>query len=283
MPDLLLPGPGNDLQELGFMREPDISFETAALTNTGRMRKNNEDRLFTLEIDQPDGLGAASCGIYIVADGMGGHQAGEVASAIAAKMISFSLLQNLKNISLSRFPSCLIKQAINEANREIFSLAARNPDLYSMGTTVTLGFRLDDELYLGQVGDSRAYLIRTNRIQQLTQDHSLVAQLVRKGAITAEQARFHPDRRKILRSLGVASDVTVDTFSQTLLNGDTLVFCSDGLTGNVSDGEILQYILQTDDAYQACERLIDLANFRGGDDNISVIVVRVRPGLCVTG
>ena len=173
---------------------------------------------------------------------MGGHQAGEVASAVAVKMISSSLLQNLKYISLSRFPSRLIKQAINEANREIFTLASRNPDLYSMGTTVTLGFRLDNELYLGQVGDSRAYLIRTGRIQQLTQDHSLVAHLVREGAITAEEARFHPDRRKILRSLGVAGDVTVDTFSQTLLNGDTLVFCSDGLTGNVSDGEILQYI-----------------------------------------
>jgi serine/threonine protein phosphatase PrpC len=260
-------------------RKSSFLLNTAALTDPGKIRKNNEDSLWALDKKQANVLGADSYGIYLVADGMGGHRGGEVASAMAVRIISGFLMQNLKKISSSPSPLYFIKRAIDEANAEISALASRKAELYSMGTTVTLGFRLDNELYLGQVGDSRAYLIRNGRIQQLTRDHSLVAHLVSEGAITAEEARFHPDRGKILRCLGVAGNVTADTFSLTLLGGDALVFCSDGLTSNVSDQEILRHIIQTDDAGEACVRLVALTNSRGGEDNTSIIVVRVKPEL----
>ncbi len=144
-----------------------------------------------------------------------------------------------------------------------------------MGTTVTLGFRLDNDLYLGHVGDSRAYLIRKGMIEQLTEDHSLVAQLLKEGVITPEEAKEHPEKGKILRCLGVSDKVVIDTSSQTLCDGDSLVFCSDGLTTCVTDNEILDCVRQSKNAGAACYGLINLANSRGGEDNTSVIVVNV--------
>jgi PPM family protein phosphatase len=258
------------------MKKMNLSFDTAALTNAGRLRRNNEDRLFNLDKSNSPIPGVGSYGIYLIADGMGGHQAGEVASTLAVDIIYSTIQSNLKYISLSRFPSRFIKQSINEANRAIYSLASKKPELYSMGTTITLGFRLDNELYLGQVGDSRAYLIRTGEIKQLTEDHSLVAHLVKQGTITSEEARFHPDRGKIMRCVGIAGDVDVDTFSLALTKGDVLVFCSDGLTGSVADEDILRCVLEADNAIYACENLINMANSNGGEDNISVIVVKVK-------
>jgi PPM family protein phosphatase len=258
------------------MKKMNLSFDTAALTNTGRLRRNNEDRLFNLDKSNPHNLGIGSYGIYLIADGMGGHLAGEVASTLAVDIIHSSIQNNLKYISLSRFPSRFIKQSINEANRAIYSLASKNPELYAMGTTITLGCRIDNELYLGQVGDSRAYLIRAEKIKQLTQDHSLVAHLVKQGTITAEEARFHPDRGKILRCVGIAADIDVDTFSLALTDGDALVFCSDGLTGGVVDEDILRCVIETDNVIYACENLINKANSSGGEDNISVIVVKAK-------
>jgi len=188
----------------------------------------------------------------------------------------------MKREGKSRSPSNLVKHAVEQANKQIFDMAATRPELYSMGTTITLGFRLDDALYLGHVGDSRAYLIRKGTIRQLTEDHSLVAQLLREGKITLQEAKRHPDRGTILRCLGASGDVTVDAFIQngeerilTLYNGDTLLFCSDGLTSEVPDYEILDCVEESNNATDACRKLIDLANYRGGGDNISIIIVKV--------
>jgi protein phosphatase len=150
-----------------------------------------------------------------------------------------------------------------------------------MGTTVTLGFRLDNELYIGHVGDSRAYLVRKGKMRQLTEDHSLVAQLIKEKVITPEEARTHPDRSKILRCLGVSGETRIDSFNpegnEHKLNiqyGDVLMFCSDGLCGYAPDDEILSCLNKKEDAKTLCQSLVNLANLKGGGDNISVIVVK---------
>ncbi len=259
-----------------------LSFETAALTDVGMVRKNNEDCFFALDGSEPNAFGAESYGIYIIADGMGGHRAGEVASQMATRILSTTLIDSLRREGKSRPPSYLVKHTIEKANRQIFNMAVSRPELYSMGTTITVGFRLNNALYLGHVGDSRAYLIRKGTIRQLTEDHSLVARLLKEGKITPEEAKKHPDRGKILRCLGASDNVTVDTLIQNgkarrlkLYNSDTLLFCSDGLTSHVPDSEIFYYIEKSDNAGNACRRLIDLANHKGGGDNISIIIVKV--------
>jgi protein phosphatase len=266
-------------------RRKRLLFDTAVLTDRGMVRRNNEDSSLALDVSEPNTLGAESYGIYLVADGMGGHQAGEVASEMATQMISATLLDSLRQASESLSPSHLVKQAMERANTEVYNMAGSNPEFSTMGTTVTLGLRLGNELYLGHIGDSRAYLIRKGRIQQLTEDHSLVACLLKAGAITLEEAKMHPDRGKILRCLGVSAGVTIDTYRQTgnqdkltLHNGDSLVFCTDGLTGYVSDGEILDCLQGGGNAHSICQDLVNLANLRGGEDNISVIVVKVKSG-----
>jgi protein phosphatase len=220
---------------------------------------------------------------------MGGHQAGEVASKMAAQIISATILENLRETKGIPSPYLFIKQAINKANVEIHARACSNPHLSSMGTTVTLGLRLDDRLYLGHVGDSRAYLVRGGRIKQLTEDHSVVAHLLKAGMITPEETETHPDRGKILRCLGTSARVAIDTYNQRgkedkliLQSDDNLVFCTDGLTGHVTDDEILDCV-QKGNAYSACRDLIRLANQRGGEDNISLIVVKMQSGTKIGG
>jgi len=256
--------------------------DTATLTDRGQVRDNNEDSSFVLETSLPNGSRATSLGIYIVADGLGGHQAGEVASKMAVEEISVTLLDNLKEPVGKLPPSLLVKQAIEKANTDIHARASRSPHLSSMGTTVTLGLRFNDRLYLGHVGDSRAYLIRGSKIKQLTEDHSVVAHLLKAGMITPKEAETHPDRDKILRCLGTSAKVAVDVINRInkkdnliLRIDDSLVFCTDGLTGYVTDDEIMDYV-EKSDAAGACRNLIDLANSRGGSDNISLIVVRIK-------
>jgi serine/threonine protein phosphatase PrpC len=260
-----------------------LSFETAALTDTGKVRHNNEDRLFVLNKRIPNQFEAKSIGIYLVADGMGGHQAGEIASEMAMRIITDTLLNSLGKGQESVSPYDLVVQSIEKANIQIYNRASLSPELYAMGTTVTLGFRLDNDLYLGHVGDSRAYLIRKGQIRLLTEDHSLVAELVKKGVITPNEAKTHPDRGKILRCLGGSDNIRIDTLIQAsgaskiiLADNDSMLFCSDGLNSSVSDGEILRFLSDRESASKTCKKLIDLANSRGGGDNISVIVVNVK-------
>ncbi|MHB8105601.1 MAG: Stp1/IreP family PP2C-type Ser/Thr phosphatase [Dehalococcoidales bacterium] len=267
------------------MNKKMFAFETATLTDTGLVRVNNEDYLFAEDISEIEDADFTSCGIYIIADGMGGHQAGEIASGIAVKKIAEYLKEGLKSAEKLDDPNKLVNQAIEGANREIYDAATASPELFTMGTTVTLGFRLDKRLFIGHVGDSRAYLLRKGRLHRLTEDHSLVARLVKEKVITPEEAKIHPDRNKIFRCLGIAAEVEVDSYRQvshkkwlSLDVGDTLMFCSDGLSGYVEDAEIQDCLLQADGAERACRELVNLANLKGGEDNISVIVVRaIKP------
>jgi PPM family protein phosphatase len=253
-----------------------LSFETAALTDAGKVRKKNEDRLFVLEKELPNALGAGSFGIYLVADGMGGHRAGEVASDMAASIISRTLIASLSGGFAPPSPILLLKQAIETANAEIVRLSGKQKGLKSMGTTVTAGLRLDNDLYLGHVGDSRAYLMRKDVIHQITEDHSVVAYLLNKGLITQDQAKNHPDQGKIYRSLGASENVEIDMITRTLEAGDSLVFCSDGIPAYLAEGEIGELVKGSADAREACKKLIEMANYRGGEDNSSVIVTNIR-------
>ena len=249
-------------------------FQSAARTHRGRVRDNNEDSVFAVDRIQRSSFQSYSFGIYIVADGLGGHQAGEVASKTAVRIISSKLLINLKESTTSRSPAQVIWQTIERANAEIFDLAASQPRLRSMGTTVTMGLRLDSRLCVGHVGDSRAYLASRGKIRQLTRDHSLVAQMVREGKITPGEARTHPERGVILRCLGASREVDIDVFELKLETGDHLLLCSDGLTATVSEDEILGCLMADASVRNMCKTLIGLANSRGGEDNVSVVIVR---------
>jgi protein phosphatase len=265
------------------MQKRSLHFDTACITDIGMVRKNNEDSCFLLEITKSSDLGVDAYAVYLIADGMGGEKAGEVASNKAIAAISSFMLESLKAAPTPELCSDLVKQAIEKANSELYQMAKSSPQFSNMGTTVTMGLRVNNELYLGHVGDSRTYLIRGDTIRQITQDHSVVAGLLKAGMITQEVAKHHPERGKIFRCLGTSASVVIDTYKDmggeeklTLQRGDSLVFCSDGLTAHVSDEEILVEVGKSNGAYKACERLIWLANQRGGSDNISVIVSKSR-------
>jgi serine/threonine protein phosphatase PrpC len=263
------------------MQKRNLHFDTACITDTGMVRKNNEDSCFVLEKAQSTDLGVDSHGIYLIADGMGGEQSGEVASTKAVAEISSFILESLKSAVKGESFSNLVKQAIEKANSEMYNMARSNPQLSNMGTTLTMGLRINNELYLGHVGDSRAYLIRSGEIRQLTQDHSVVAGLLKAGMITPDEAIRHPDQGKIYRCLGTAPSVIMDTYKEvgneeklTLMRGDSLVFCTDGMTAHVSNEEIMAEAERPTSAYDACRHLAWLANQRGGTDNVTVIVVK---------
>lgn len=240
-----------------------------ACTDRGRVRPANEDSV----------LADAEAGILIVADGMGGHRAGEVASDMAVSTIHLSLKEAMAGPDSAGLDvPGLLGRAIEQANQAIWSRADADWDLRGMGTTVVVVFSPAEPLWIAHVGDSRAYLARRGEFVRLTQDHSLVAQMVKAGEITPEEARTHPLRNVISRCLGTEKTVQPDIQSLAWAPGDTLVLCSDGLTGMLEDGEI-EAVLRAagDDLEAACRTLISSANERGGKDNISVILARNKP------
>jgi len=233
----------------------------AALTDVGLRRRANED-CYAL---------AAELGLYLVADGMGGHTAGQVASDLAAQA-AVNALRTLADASASLTEK--LRYSVSAANREILSTAQQKPELTGMGTTLVALLAGGERVALAHVGDSRAYLVRSGRIRRLTDDHSLVAELVRRNEITELAARGHPHRHVLTRALGVRRGVEPDLAELTPAVNDTFVLCSDGLTGHVNDEEIAEAVLQADDLEGACDRLVDTANARGGEDNITVVLVR---------
>ena len=255
-------------------------YKVSMLTDTGLVRGHNEDSVFVFDSSQLPEPSPVSYGVYIVADGMGGHQAGEVASQKAIQILKSTLLDNPDYI-LSADINDQIRQAFEKANSEIYHASQNSPLLSGMGTTTTLGFRKSDRLYIGHVGDSRAYLIRNGEIIRITRDHSLVESLILSGAITEEESRVHPDRNVITRALGTSKNIIVDSYKEytgedsILLNiNDRVVFCTDGLTNEIHEKEILEIIQQVPDVSTACQKLVEVANNRGGNDNITVIVVQ---------
>jgi serine/threonine protein phosphatase PrpC len=231
--------------------------ESAGKTDPGRVRRRNEDAFV---VDPP---------LFAVADGMGGAQAGEVASRLAAA--AFREYREADELA----PEERVRAIIKEANRRIYDRARTDSEVSGMGTTVTAALLTDGRVVIGHVGDSRAYRIRNGRLEQLTDDHSLVADLMRSGRLTAEEAEGHPQRSVITRALGTDPDVDVDTLVIEVEAGDLFLLCSDGLSTMVSDSEVLQTVERAATLDEAARDLLRAANTGGGEDNVTVVLFRL--------
>jgi PPM family protein phosphatase len=233
----------------------------AAGSDVGRRRAANEDH-YAL---------APEVGLYLVADGLGGHVAGQIASELAAE----SALRTVRTLEGAQ-PSLAekLRYAVIAANREVHETSRKRRELTGMGTTLVALLAQEGRAALAHVGDSRAYLVRGDRIRQLTDDHSLVAELVRRRELSPDDAHGHPHRHVLTRAVGVRRSVDPDLAELTPASGDVIVLCSDGLTTHVQDPEIAALVAAESDLEETCARLVALANARGGDDNVTVALVR---------
>jgi serine/threonine protein phosphatase PrpC len=250
-----------------------VLLAVGAATDQGRVRPNNEDQyaLF-LEPGLPLGVRA----ILVVADGMGGHQAGEVASGLVISAFADWLRSGVaERIALPSDLPGLLVQVIEDANQRIFTAASRDARLRGMGTTVVAAAITDGRVVLAHVGDSRAYLIENANIYQLTRDHSWIAEQVRAGLLTHAEAPRHPRRNVLTRAVGIAATVSVETGAFEIGDGDTLLLCTDGLTSLIADQDILRIAGRIPDPRRAARALVDLANQRGSPDNVTVVIARV--------
>jgi PPM family protein phosphatase len=254
-------------------------------TDLGLTRDHNEDTFLVADLsggnaslrpDVRDHEVGPRGSLFMVADGMGGAAAGEVASAMAAEVIydhlSTTWTQD-EDASAARF-AYRMKEAVELANQRIYAYAREHPDVRGMGTTVTAAGVFGDELYVAQIGDSRGYLVRNGATFQLTRDQSLTQRLVDAGELTEEEAEQSERRNIILQALGPDPRVKVDLSRQRLRRGDTLILCSDGLSGLVRREEFAQMVGSSPDLPTLCSALIDLANERGGPDNVTVVAAR---------
>jgi protein phosphatase len=255
-----------------------------ARTDLGRTRDHNEDTFLVADLTArstdladkgPHEVGPRGS-LFLVADGMGGAAAGELASSMAADLIFRHLSESWSNepdVSPERF-TWHLRRAVERANDHIHSYSSEHPDVRGMGTTATVVGVLGSSLYLAQVGDSRGYLVRQGVATQLTKDQSLMQRLVDAGELTEEEAAQSERRNIILQALGPDARVRVDLTYQELHRGDTLVICSDGLSGQVKREEIGELVVRHPDLDALCDHLITLANERGGPDNITAVVAR---------
>ncbi|MEN8168753.1 MAG: Stp1/IreP family PP2C-type Ser/Thr phosphatase [Pseudomonadota bacterium] len=235
------------------------AWKMTGLTDAGRVREHNEDAI-AWDTEQ---------GWAVLADGMGGHNAGEVASAIAVEVISEQF-----NTTGTAEPAAILQAAVEQANSAIYQQATSQPRLHTMGTTV-VAIRLDGQtLHCAHVGDSRLYRLRGGELQQLTRDHSLVQELVDEGMINAEQARSSKQKNVITRALGLEMGIEVEMSADTMCSEDCYLLCSDGLSDRLRDEEIAA-LLAGEALPEVARSLIDAANECGGEDNISVIVFQV--------
>jgi len=248
-----------------------MTIAVKAATDLGLKRSQNEDS-HGFWIPEDEARRARRGVLLVVADGMGGSRAGEVASRLAVETV----LGVYRSAEDEDVP-VVLRRAVEEANRVVHGESVARPDLHGMGTTCTAVVVRGHEAWLAHVGDSRAYLLRQGAIEQLTRDHSLVAQLVRENQLTREEARTDPRRNVVTRSVGVAPEVEVDVeaFPQALRPGDTLLLCSDGLHGLVNDEELAE-TGSGPDLERSCRELIALARERGGPDNITVLLARLE-------
>jgi len=233
--------------------------QSAAVTDPGRRRRHNEDAY----VCEPP--------LFAVADGIGGAQAGELASSLAAAAVRDDSSDG-RGDGRRR-----VDELIQEANRRVYQRQSEDASLSGMGTTMTVALFEEGHVWIGHVGDSRAYLVRDDKLEQLTEDHSLVAELVRSGRLSPEEAEGHPQRSVVTRALGTDPDVDVDTFSIDSKPGDLFMICSDGLTSMVSDEGILEEIHRhRDDVRAAAKALVRAANKGGGEDNITVVFFELQ-------
>lgn len=241
--------------------------KTGVCTDAGKIRELNQDDYAIYEND---------CCLYIVADGMGGHQCGEIASRMAVEMIC----QHVKNFMSPDMnvtsAKGILSEAFNRANKRIIEYSHIDPACAGMGTTLTLLYYCERHTVIGHIGDSRAYLLRKGKLKQLSKDHSLVAELHRSGEISEEEAQNHPQKHVITRALGMGDKVKADLFQVELFEEDRVLLCSDGLTNLVNDEEILEVITKTKPEHILANELVMLANDRGGHDNITVLLVNIQ-------
>lgn len=279
-----------------------ITLEAAVLTDPGRTRPLNEDRAWMQLYNTSDG---EPVGLFVVCDGVGGHMGGEVASHWAVEAVRQELgdlfcppdpratvllsekeqvaaMQGLGNevtrhSDLHKLES-LVQNAVQTANQVVCRYAHRKPEKAGdAGTTITLALLVGNRAVIGNVGDSRTYLLRKGKLKQITRDHSLVATLVASGQIKPEEIFVHPQRNLIYRSLGHKQDVQVDTFIEIVQPKDHLLLCSDGLWEMLQDDALIaRIVLEARSPEEACRKLIEAANMAGGEDNIGVVVVKVK-------
>lgn len=247
----------------------------------GRVRELNEDSVLCLEFDMESSSGRQSMGLFIVADGMGGHNAGEVASELCIRTFTEHFLGfalgtepgHSQRLSAGlKLPSALTS-AVDTANRCLFQKAKRDRGCRGMGTTITAALIAGHELYIAHIGDSRCYIVNAAEVLQVTRDHSYVQEMVDAGLLTPEQARVHPQKNIITRVLGHYPRVAADSHHLNLYQGDSVLLCSDGLWGVVPDLQIAEIVRTAPTPQKACDDLVDIANRLGGPDNISVIAV----------
>jgi serine/threonine protein phosphatase PrpC len=235
-----------------------VNVAVGVQTDVGRVRQGNEDSYL---LEEP---------VYAVADGMGGHIAGDVASATAVEVISDALREEHPE------DGSALADLVNRANTAIWEKARSDPSLRGMGTTCTLLMIDGAVAHIAHVGDSRAYLWRDGSFRQLTEDHTLVERMVREGRLSAEEAANHPQRSVITRALGVDARVQVDVLEEELSEGDRILLTSDGLTSMVDPAEIADVLLHEEDPQAAADRLVEMANAAGGEDNVTVLVLHVE-------
>lgn len=249
-------------------------------SDVGKKRLIDEDSIITLNFNSVSNSKETEIGIFIVADGMGGHNAGEIASSTGSKVVATDIINCLINdLSNNRDPNdvsfykMLLEKSIINANSILFGDSIKNKEHEGMGTTIVAALIIGKNLYLGNVGDSRAYLINKDEICQLTKDHSFVQELLDDDKITTEQAINHPKRNVVTRIVGYYSNIEVDRFHYNIYSDDVILLCCDGLTDLVSGDQIKEIVMSTHDLQESCEKLVKSANDYGGKDNISVILI----------
>ncbi len=240
-----------------------------ACSDVGKIRDINQDAYYYIEDDKLP--------IFIVADGMGGHKAGEVASNLAiSTIIRHYESSKQKILSKEMFIPQFLNESVELANDNLIEEASGDDELKGMGTTVTMCLILDDEVYIGHVGDSRAYLLRNGELSQITQDHSLVGELLRIGSITKDEAVNHPKKNIITRALGSNPKINVDVFNRELQNEDKIILCTDGLTNMVTEEKILEILLSSEIPSAVCSTLVNISNEAGGIDNTTIMIIKAK-------
>ncbi|MBO8136584.1 MAG: Stp1/IreP family PP2C-type Ser/Thr phosphatase [Desulfotomaculum sp.] len=232
------------------------------ITEIGLVRKDNEDNI----------LACPDIGLFVVADGMGGHQAGEVASHEALLCLEKEIRRMLPH---SNNLGEMMVKAMHRANKHVYDLAKQDSALSGMGTTVTACMIVNQEVIVAHVGDSRAYLLRDNNIMQVTNDHSLVGELIKNGSITEELAQIHPKRNVLTQAVGVSPTLNVDLYKIALQDNDRLLLCTDGLTNHLKKNEIYQIVNESRNLDEAVKSLANAALEQGGTDNVSIILIEL--------
>ena len=241
----------------------------AVRSDRGIIRNINEDS-YNIIAGYP-GIPVA----FMIADGMGGHNSGEVASKLAVDFIGNYIMQYPEHLLSDAGIEDNIIDLIGRANKFIYETSKENETYSGMGTTLILAIVGGKRLVVGHIGDSRLYVVETGTVNQLTKDHSFIEELLRNGSISREEADNHPQKNVITRALGCYEDIEVDTYTYNFHDGDVFVICTDGLSNKLTGDEIMNIVTEFDDPETACEELVKKANERGGEDNVTVIVAKI--------